>query len=368
MKKMLGGVLTLVLAAALVGAVYKSFSAKQAEAQVATATPQQAGTVKLLTGSAKFDFLQDPEVTKYLESQGIKLELYKSGAFDKDVAGLNQYDAVWPAGSNAASEFSKAFAAIRVQPKSFAVFSTPLAIASWKALVPTLEKNGLVAENQGHYDFKLSKALPMMLEGKRWNQLQGNTAFSVNKSFLVNTSDIRKSNTAALFIAELAYMRNNEEVPQNQEAAAQLASELAPVILRQGFQEDTLAGPFDDYLNVGMGKAPLVLVYESQFVDAKRQGKIKDSQVLLYPQPGLVTKHVLLAKTPAGEKLGQLLSSDPKLQAIAAQYGFRINDPALLKKTWSAVKVDVPELLDLAEAPASRILDGMVQTIVSKMN
>lgn len=371
MKKGVGIALTAILAIGLVAAVVKSFNnGKQAE--TAPEQTQQASSqvqiVKVLTGSAKFAFLQDPEVVQILESEGIQLELTKSGAFESDAVNIKQYDAVWPAGSNAASDFTRAYVANKIQPKSFPIFSTPLTIASWKALLPTLKRSGMVVENQGHYDLKLSEALPFMLAGKRWNQLPDNTAFAVNKSFLVNTSDIRNSNTAALYIATLAYMQNKEEVPQNQQTALALADDLAPVILRQGFQEETLSGPFDDYLGVGMGKAPLVLVYESQFVDAKRQNKIKDSQILLYPQPGMVTKHVLLSRTSNGAKLGELLASNPKIQAKAAQYGFRINDPEQLKKTWAEFKMQAPELLNLGEAPDSKLLDSMVKAIVAKMN
>ena len=218
-----------------------------------------------------------------------------------------------------------------------------------------------------HGDFYLEKALPLMLKATRWNQLKDNDAFSVNKGFLVNTPDVRKSATGALYIAALAYIQNGSEVPQSIEKANAMADALSPLISRQGFQEGTLAGPFEDYIGQGMGKAPLVLIYESQFIEAKRAGKLRDTHVLLYPQPGLVLKHVYVGKTEAGKKLGELLSTHAGVQQIAAQYGFRTNDPNIFAIETKKLGLDAPDLINLAETPSTTILDAMNQTIIQKL-
>lgn len=358
-----------VLAILLAGGIWKSMSAQQEAPVEASAGAvdvpgtTEITTVRLLTGSAKFNFLKDPELTQILAKNGLSLELAKSGAFATDVARDKEFDAVWPAGANAAADFSAAWKASATYP----VFSTPLAIASWKQLLPVFEANGLAKKSGAHADFYLEKALPFMLEGKRWNQLKDNTVFDVNKGFLVNTPDVRKSSTGALYVSALAYIRNNAEVPQDAAAGVALANELSPLITRQGFQEGTLAGPFEDYLGQGMGKAPMVLVYESQFVEAKRDGKLRDNHLLMYPQPGLVLKHVLVAKTAAGKRLGELLSGNPEVQKVAAKYGFRTNNLAVFAKEMQQLQLDAPELLNLAEAPSTKVLDAMTQALVNKL-
>lgn len=360
---------TLVLAVA--GGLWKSMSSTAPTslpgapaAQSLQGTPQEVVHVHLLTGSAKFAFLKDENLTRILEKAGYALDLEKTGNTADDVARADRFDAIWPAGADAANDFTTALKGSTTYP----VFSTPLALASWKKLMPLLEANGLAKQTgAAHGDFDLEKALPLMLGGKRWNQLSQNTVFTVNKGFLVNTPDVRKSNTGAQYIAALAYIANSNNVPTDPAKAAALAETLSPLITRQGFQEATLSGPFEDYLGQGMGKAPLVLVYESQFVEAKRQGKLTDAHILLYPQPGLVLKHILVARTPAGRKLGELLSTDPQIQAIAAEYGFRTNDPAIFAAAARKLGLDAPELLNLTDTPSTKVLDAMNQVLVNKL-
>lgn len=320
-------------------------------------------TVRLLTGSAKFGFLKDPKMEELLLARGIRLELSKTADFATDVAKQKDFDAVWPAGANAANDFAAAWKSNNTYP----VFSTPLVIASWKQLLPVLQANGLAKAEANHGAFYLNKALPLMLAGKRWNQLKDNTVFEVNKGFLINTPDVRKSNTGMLYLGALAYISNNEDVPSTVAMGESLADKLSSVMTRQGFQEGTLAGPFEDYLGQGLGKAPLVLIYESQFVEAKRDGKLRDTSMLLYPQPGLVLKHVLVARSEAGKVLGDLLANDPAIQRLAAEYGFRTNSPAVFADAMSGYGLDAPELLNLAEPPATPVLDAMSRVIIRKL-
>lgn len=355
--------LVAVLALVLGTGLWKSFSNKAGGPPTAQ-QENRLQTVRLLTGSAKYNFLKDPELTRLLAEQGITLELSKTSAFAVDAQRSGEFDAVWPAGSAAAKDFSLAWKS----QATFPVFSTPLAIASWRQLMPVLEKNGMAkGAGSGHGDFYLEKALPLMLKSTRWNQLTNNDVFYVNKGLLVNTPDVRQSTTGGLFVALMAYIQNKEEVPTNPDKASALAEELAPLITRQGFQEGTLAGPFEDYLGQGMGKAPLVLIYESQYVEAKRQGKISDKHVLLYPQPGMVLKHVLVAKTDAGKKLGEILANHPQAQKIAAQYGFRTNDPRVFEEAMKAQKLDAPELLNLADSPSTEVFDAINKKLIEKL-
>ncbi|MBI1892032.1 MAG: hypothetical protein HYS18_15405 [Burkholderiales bacterium] len=368
MKKYIGLFLSVLVIVAVAAGLYKSAQQKKAQDTAQTSGALKTGTeprtVKLLVGSAKFGFLKDPALTGILEKEGLRLDLIKSGAFEQDKNKVGEIDAVWPAGANTAADWAGLIKGSATYP----VFSTPLALASWKALIPVFEKNGLGKMiGAAHGDFYLEKALPLMLKSTRWNQLKENEVFNVNKGFLVNTPDLRKSATGSLYIAALTYIKNGNEVVQSLDKANGMAEELSPLITRQGFQEGTLAGPFEDYIGQGMGKAPLVLIYESQFIEAKRANKLHDAHVLLYPQPGLVLKHIFVGKTPAGKKLGELLSTDAGIQKIAAQYGFRTNDPAVFATETKQIGLDAPELLNLAETPSTTILDAINQTIVKKL-
>ncbi len=366
MKRTLAIALSILLAIAVIAGIWKSKNTSQSSSSpsLLSLNAPPAKKLRLLTGSAKFSLLQDPELQALLRKNGIELELVKSGAFEQDKAQFDNFDAVWPAGANQANDW----AALIAGSSSFPVMSSPLTLATWKPLVPVFEKNGLgKLSANAHGDFFLDKALPLMLEGKRWSDLQDNSVFAVKKSFLINTPDIRKSNSSVMYIAALAYIQNKSEVPQQKEAAEQIAKLLTPLITRQGYQEGTLAGPFEDYLGQGMGKAPLVLIYESQFLEARLAKKLNDNHFLLYPQPGLLLKHVLVAKTAEGKKLGKLLAEDPDAQKIIARAGFRTNDPAIFSAHAKTLGLDAPALLNLAETPNTTILDSMVQTIVNTL-
>lgn len=352
-----------VLATALIGGVAQSMLEKSVEDSRSAAVAKKLTSVRVLVGSAKFGFLSDPKLTEILASEGFSLVLTKTDATTPSSASGVEFDAALPAGANAAKDFAIAWKSAGI----YQVFSTPLALASWKQLVPVLEANGLAKNSSGHIDFYLEKALPLMLDGRRWNQLKGNTAFDVNKGFLVNTPDIRMSNTGALYVAVLSSIQNGQRMPSSVSEGAEFADKLSALITRQGFQDGTLTGPFEDYVGQGMGKAPLVLVYESQFVEAKREGKLRDTHVLLYPQPSIVLKHVLVARSEAGKRLGELLSTNVEIQKIAARYGFRTGDPAIFADSMKELGLDAPNLPRAAEEPSTDVLDAITRTLVKKL-
>ena len=370
-KRILGPALGLVLLVGVVAGVL--FSGKDKATQDAIAA-KVAGmrTVKLLTGSAKFPYLQDPRVQAVLEKEGLRLELTKTGSFADDVKRLAEFDAVWPAGINAADDFAKT---VGPQAKTFYVFSTPLAVASWSPLAKVFASNGLAAPaKNGTAELNMTKLLDVMTAGKRWNQLANNEQFNTSKRVLINVTDLRKSNTGLMYLSLLSAIKNQGEPVDTLEKADKLGYDLAGLLTGQGYQEGTLQGPFEDYLAIGMGKAPLVLVYEAQYVEALQQGKLKGRSesegqpVLFYPKPGLVIKHTAVSRSPAGEALGNLLASNAELQKIAAEYGFRGTDTTITRETWKKLGFEAPALYDLVEPPTSRVLAAFETAAVRRLN
>jgi len=117
---------------------------------------------------------------------------------------------------------------------------------------------------------------------------------------------------------------------------------------------------------MGMGKAPLVMVYESQFISrtAKTDGSITADMVLMYPEPTIFTKHILVPLNENGNKLGELLSTDPELQRLAIEFGFRSNDVVYFREFVERNQLTIPQnLVNVVEPPSYEILEGMIQTI-----
>lgn len=322
---------------------------------VAPCTPQ---VVTVLTGSAKVSFLTEPRVVAELAAQCLAVKTTVSGSMAQDLSAAKNYDAVWPAGAAAAEEFAK-----QGGVKS-PVFSTVLVVGSWKPLLPMLSQNAFVKDKKEYGVLYLDKILPEMIKGTKWSSLANNEVFPVNKALSIAMPNVQKSQTSVQMLSLLAYTLNNQEPLTTVEQASALGAQLKPIVQRQGFQESTLAGPFEDYTGApGMGKVPLVLLYESQFLAAKRQGLLRDKHVMLYPEPGLTVKHTWVGYSDNGKKLGAVLANSALIQQIAAEQGYRTNDVRVFDKAVATLIKDMPELLNQADLPIFSVMDQLAVSV-----
>jgi len=359
-RKILGPLLTLVLLAGVSLGIWYSFQGRQTE--------QRAGgieTVRGLSGSEKIPFLKDPRVLERLESLGLRLEAHKAGS--REIAlrpDLSEFDFAYPAGTPAATRIQKE----KGKHQAFPTFFTPMAIASWKPVVEVLEAQGIVQKrDETWYIIDMLKLMRWMDAGKRWRDIPGNSQYPVGKSVLVSTTDIRTSNSAAMYLALLSYLANDRNVVQDESQASAVLPVVAPMFLKQGYQESSSAGPFEDYIAMGMGKAPLVLVYESQFIEhlAKTPPAARNpDMVLLYPEPTVYTKHMLVPLSERGRRLGELLAGDADLQRLAVEYGYRVAQPGLFESVNRGRGIAAPAtLLDVVDPPTYEILEKMITAI-----
>ena len=231
-------------------------------------------------------------------------------------------------------------------------------------LAAALIANG-VAQKQGdfHYVTDLPALLAMAGKGTRWRDLKASGAFATGKAVLPASTDVRSSNSAAMYLALASYVLNGQQVVQSPADLERVMPQVAPLFLRQGFQESSSAGPFEDYLALGMGKAPLLVAYESQLVEflLRHPQRRSGEMVMLYPQPTLYSKHVLVPYTPAGDRVGQLLESDPQLRALAQEYGFRTGGDTHGPERWAGQGVQAPaQLVDVIEPPSQEWLERMI--------
>jgi hypothetical protein len=142
-----------------------------------------------------------------------------------------------------------------------------------------------------------------------------------------------------------------------------------PVFLRQGQTAASSEEPFQDYLSIGIGKTPMVMIYEAQFLAAAaaNDGSITKDMVLMYPDPDVLSKHTVVPLTGNGDKIGQLLLNNTQLQKLATKYGFRTNNPAAFNQFLTAHGLTSPALVDLIEPPTFQNLEAMIVAIQQKM-
>jgi hypothetical protein len=183
---------------------------------------------------------------------------------------------------------------------------------------------------------------------------------------LVSTTDPRKSNSGAMYAGLASYVLNGGQVISAREQIAHIQPQINGLFLRQGYQESSSAGPFEDYVQIGMGKAPLVMIYESQFIEyALAHPKDKNpDMVLLYPRPTIYTKHTFVPITDRGDKVGQLLATNATLQHLAVDHGFRIEDSAYTRDFFKRSDIRVPaQLIDVVDPPSYEFLEVLITGI-----
>ena len=363
MKRLIGPLLALVLLVGVGFAGWRSYS-QNAGQETTRLEAAKVEVVRGLIGSEKEGFFNDPRLAAVLKKNGLVVQFEKAGSRAIAQRGdLKGFDFAHPAGAPAALKIQQTAKAQQV----FTPFFTPMVIASWKPLLPVLEREGLVRkEADSYYLINIPKLVSLMEQGVRWKDLAGNTAYAVSKSVLVSSTDVRTSNSGAMYLALASYVANGSNVVQSDAEMQKVLPLMRSIFLKQGFQESSSAGPFEDYVSMGMGKAPLVMIYESQFLEyLARQAAAKlppnPDMVLLYPQPTIFSKHVFVGISPRGVKLGQLLETDPELQALAVEYGYRTNVQTLFAKARQDKHWQVPgTLVDVIDPPSLEVLERMI--------
>jgi len=359
----------LLLTAVVAGIWYSNSDVTEQQRSIQATKAEQAREVSVrgLIGSEKDSFFADAGVQQALAAQGITVAVEKSGS--RAIA--NRYDATkydfgFPSGAPAAAQ-------LRAQAKAsnvYTPFYTPIVFASWRPIADMLVANGVARkEADFYYVVDMPRLMALVQKGTRWNELKASSAFPTNKSVLINSTDVRTSNSAAMYLSLASYIANAEQVVQSAEDVDRVLPIVAPLFLRQGFQESSSAGPFEDYLALGMGKAPLLIAYESQMIEfwLKHPARLKSDMVILYPRPTVYSKHVLVPYTPAGARLGAALENDPKLRTLAHQYGYRTGGDVKGPETWAAAGIKVPEVLvDVIDPPSYEWLERMIVGIESR--
>jgi len=354
------------LVALLVGVALAIFSSigSQRAAREAERARSAVVVVRGLVGSEKKDYLSDPRVLAILRAHDIDLHVETSGSRAMMTrTDLKNYDFGFPAGVPAA----KRLIAETHATQSFSPFYTPMAVASWRPIAGILEANGIVRRDGGDfYIVDMKRLIGTMSQRKRWNEFAHHEAYDVGKSVLISSTDVRQSNSAAMYLSLASYLLNGNEIVQNEAQAARAADTAGALFLRQGYQESSSAGPFEDYTTIGIGKSPLVMVYEAQFIEylLVHPAARDPNMILLYPKPTIFTKHVLIPFDDKGAKLGALLESDPALQKLAAEHGLRTADPAYARSFWRGHGVHAPQaLIDVIDPPSYEMLETMIRRI-----
>lgn len=324
--------------------------------------PCEPEVVTVLTGSVKVPYLNDSRITALLKSQCLAVKTEKSGVLADDLVKVKSMDAAWPVGANMAESYA------RLNGTQIPVATTVMGIASWQKIADLLTSNGFARKEDTHYVVSLPKFLPELIKGTKWSELKDNKELPLDKAMVLSMPNIRASQTTLQAMLQFSYVLNNNKMVDKPDVAAKLANELFPLFTRQGFQENTLAGPFEDYVaSPSVGKIPLVLAYESQFIEALSFKSLAGRHTFLYLEPAMTIKHTWVGYSPKGIKLGEFLSTNLEAQKIAAEYGMRTTRPAVFDEYLKKLGRSSAYLDSQVDLPPEAVIQELNKTIVSNM-
>ena len=366
-------VLTLLLLAGFGAALFFALRGQKAE-QAERAEAVAVASAVELKGLIALDvepFFADPRVRRILAEKHLPVAVTRIGSREmaaRVVPGAMP-DFLFPSGVVAANQIADAAAKAKIAVAQSSPFYSPMVIASWQPVAKILVANGM-AKPLGDRTFgvDMAKLTDTMLAKKRWKDLKGAEAYDVSRGVLVSTTDLRRSNSAAMYLALTSYAKNGDVVTDRTSAEA-LARQLSELFKRQGYQENYVNGNFDDYVAIGIGKTPMAFIYEYQLVSyALAKKGVAADMVLIYPQPTIVNKVVFIATNERSRALADLLANNAELQRIGVEYGFRIADTqvfmAAVKPTGLAVEERVTQIVD---PPSFDIMAGMIDVVTQEM-
>ncbi|QVI25285.1 substrate-binding domain-containing protein [Nocardia tengchongensis] len=322
-------------------------------------------TVHGVVGSEKSAFFDDPKVADALRKHGLQVEVEPAGS--RQIAtsvDLGKYDFAFPSSAAAAERIQRQ----RGVSGKYVPFSSPMAIATFKPIADLLTQAGIVQPG-ATTTFDVEKYLALAEKGVQWNQLDGNSTYAVPKNVLVSTTDPRTSNSAAMYLAVTAYVANDNTIVRGAKAEDYAVSRVSRLFTRQGFTESSSDGPFKDYLANGMGTVPMAWIYEAQYVDAAAHNQLKPDTVLMYPKPTIMSQHTVVPLTDKGDRLGKLLTTDPDLQRLAADHGFRPSDVTLFTSNTTAHQIPVDaNLVNQVTPPDYDTLEHLLDGVAKSYN
>jgi hypothetical protein len=366
-------VLTLLMLGGFGAALYfalrgqSTATAERAEAEAIASATELKGLIALDVEP----FFADPRVRKILADKRLPVAVTRIGSREmaaRVVPGAMP-DFLFPSGVVAANQIADAAAKAKIAVAQSSPFYTPMVIASWQPIAKILVGNGM-AKPLGERTFgvDIAKLTETMLAKKRWKDLKDAQAYDVSRGVLVSTTDVRRSNSAAMYLALTSYAKHGDVVT-DRATAETVTRQLADLFKRQGYQENYVNGNFDDYVAIGIGKTPMAFIYENQLVSyALAKKGVAADMVLMYPQPTIVNKVVFIATNERSRALADLLANHADLQKIGVEYGFRIADTATfmqaVKPTGLAVEERISQVID---PPSFDLMAGMIEIVTQEM-
>jgi hypothetical protein len=338
--------LTAVVVVAVVGNPLRS-------AECSSSGPLTA--VRGIIGSEKKAFFDDERVRAAFACAGLAVTVESAGSREMP-ARLNTapYDFAFPSSSPTAEKIMRD----RKIAERYAPFSSPMAVATFTPIVAVLTRVGIVrGASDGTQVVDIAKLIEFVRKGTRWDQLPGNVEYPARKAVLISTTHPKDSNSAIMYLAIASHVANDSAVVTTADAVQRVLPDLCRLIVGQGYKSETTQVLFNSYLVDGMGRTPMALIYEAEFVATVSKPNLTPDRVLLYPSPTVYSRHTVVPLDDAGHRVGKALRDDLTLARLAAEHGFRPERPTDRPVSYSRPPIDV------VEPPSFEVLESMITVL-----
>jgi hypothetical protein len=270
--------------------------------------------------ASKRDFFQDEQVKRILMARGYQVHVTPAGS--RDLArkpDLDSYHFVFPSGHVANEHVKSRRTGKHAVP--YRPFFTPVVLGTFREYAEALRKAGVATPHDKaaqplYYNLDVTRFMDLVRDHVRWRAyhlLNGNR-------IIIQSPDPCKAYSGAMLVGFLA-SAVQDDPPQTVEAAEELARRIRPYIDAQGQSSEDMAPKY--FAPEGATHAVIAVIYEHQYLahQLDKRGADKD-RVLLYPTAQHQSTPELISFTPEGDRIGELMMTDPELRRRAVELGF----------------------------------------------
>ena len=279
--------------------------------------------------ASSLPYLEDPEVRRILRDEGLKVN--QTGFGTRQAAqyvDLSTYDLV-VSGSAVQARLVEKQLTPDVAKRRW--FSSPMVVVTRPPIVKLLERVGIAEPAAGGgWQFSVAAYLREVESGRRWKEIvgddgaplrgqDGDAAYPSPIRMLVSTTDPDLSNSAAMFVAILSFHINDQNVV-TEESVKGVLPRLKKCFVAQGNMAPRTADLMESFLDGGL---PMALVYENDYLAARRKSVSAKSIIAMYPTSNVMSENTFTIRSEAGKRLSDLLFNDRRLQKLAQDWGYR---------------------------------------------
>jgi hypothetical protein len=313
--------------------------------------PTPVTTVQLLGNDVLFS---DPGVQRELRRQGIVVQqtLPDSRTICTDTRAIADYDI-----SDTSKESAQCYKSLAQKagkaPDVYNPYEGLMVIVTYKPIVTLLERLDVASEVNGITVFDVAKYLKVFASGKRWTGIKPNTGYRNHNRILLWTTNPKESNLGGMLAAIAYAAQTGGDPPTSISPHDPYVPVIRSLFTELGELPTYSVLLLNQFLAGGMGEYPMAMVYESQYLSTKLTGIATDPRLtVMYPTPDVSSEDTLVAWTPAGKKLINVLQSKP-IAALEEAEGYRTVADKAGFVTYMAGK-GIP-VLDLDELEAERV-------------